>query len=206
MGNKKDKDKNNKDIDKEIENSETCKKGKKDKSSDKKKLTPEEQIENLEEQLEEVNNKILYLQADYQNYRKRVVKDLSDARAAGVVSTLEPFLQVFDYLKMARQAAETSDNIDSIRQGITMIIDEYGKAFEELGVESPKSIGEDFNPSWQEAVANEASDTVEEGKVISEWSPAYRIGERLLRVAKVVVSSGKDKGDSGEKEGIKVDE
>ncbi len=153
----------------------------------------ESELDIARRDLAEAREKLLYLQADYQNYRKRMVKELADARSLGVASTLQPFLQVFDFLTMARQAAEKSDNIDAIKQGVAMIIGEYTKAFDELGVVRPKSVGAPFDPAWQEAVSQEPSDTVPEGSVVKEWSAAYRIGERLLRPAKVVVSTGKAK-------------
>ncbi len=149
------------------------------------------EVEKLTAELKEQQDKLLYLQADYQNYRKRMIKEVSDARMMGVVSTIDPFLRVFDYLAMAKSAAEKSDNIESIRQGVEMIIAEYVKAFDDLGVTRLESAGKPFDPVWQEAVQQQPSDTVPEGVVIREWSPAYKLGEKILRAAKVVVSSGK---------------
>ena len=91
---------------------------------------------------------------------------------------------------MADTAAHQSDNLEAIRQGIAMIIGEYRKAFDDLGVTKLDSVGAPFDPAWQEAAAQEPSETVPEGSVIREWSPAYRMGETLLRPAKVVVSTG----------------
>ena len=150
-------------------------------------LSPERQTE---QELAETKAKLLYLQADYQNYRKRTVRELADARKLGVTTTIEPFLRVFDFLNMADTAAHQSDNLEAIRQGIAMIIGEYRKAFDDLGVTKLESVGAPFDPAWQEAVAQEPSETVPEGSVIREWSPAYRMGETLLRPAKVVVSTG----------------
>ncbi len=154
------------------------------------------ETEKLTAELEESKAKILYLQADYQNYRRRMIKEVSDARMLGVSSALEPFLQVFDYLSMARDAAEKSDNIESIRQGVAMIINEYVKAFDELGVKKLEAAGKPFDPEWQEAVQQQPSDTVPEGVVISEWCPAYKLGEKILRAAKVVVSAGAVQAES----------
>lgn len=158
------------------------------------------ETEKLAAELQDQREKLLYLQADYQNYRKRMIKEVTDARMIGVSSTLDPFLRVFDYLMMAKGAAEKSDNIESIRQGITMIIDEYVKAFDDLGVKRIESIGKPFDPEWQEAVQQQPSETVPEGVVIREWSPAYKLGEKVLRVAKVVVSSGTPKEEPSETE------
>ncbi len=153
---------------------------------------PEEnQLEKLQKELAETQNKLLYLQADYQNYRRRMVKELADARQIGVIGTLDPFLRVADFLGMAEMAANQSDNIDAIRQGLAMILNEFTKAFDDLGVKKIDSIGKPFAPDKQEAVLQEASDTVPEGVVIKEWCPAYMMGERCIRAAKVVVSTGK---------------
>ena len=148
-------------------------------------------LEKLQQELEETRNKLLYLQADYQNYRRRMIKELADARQIGVISTLDPFLRVADFLGMADTAAKQSDNIDAIRQGLAMILNEFNKAFDDLGVKKLDSIGKPFDPDKQEAVMQEASDTVPEGVVIKEWCPAYMMGERCIRAAKVVVSTGK---------------
>ena len=142
-------------------------------------------------ELAEMQNKFLYLQADYQNYRRRMIKELSDARQLGVIGTLDPFLRVADFLGMADAAAKQSDNVEAIRQGLSMILNEFTKAFDDLGVKRVDSVGKPFDPDRQEAVLQEASETVPEGVVIKEWSPAYMLGDRCIRAAKVVVSTGK---------------
>lgn len=149
------------------------------------------ELEKTRKELEETREKLLYLQADYQNYRRRMIKELADMRQMGVTTTLEPFLRVFDYLNMADTAAQKSDNVEAIRQGVAMIIAEYIKVFDDLGVTKVDSVGKPFDPQWHEAVAQEASDTVPEGAIIREWQPAYKMGEKILRAAKVVVSTGK---------------
>ena len=164
------------------------------------------EVEALKKELAELKEKMLYLQADYQNYRKRTLKDIADARMLGVTSTLDPFLRVFDFLGMAQTAAAKSDNIEAIRQGVEMIIQEYIKAFEALGVKKQESIHQPFDPEWQEAVAQEPSETVPEGHVLREWTSAYRIGDRLLRPAKVVVSTGKPVPEAPAPETGKIDE
>jgi molecular chaperone GrpE len=95
---------------------------------------------------------------------------------------------------MAVKAAESSDNMDAIRQGLEMILGEYGKALEELGVQKFDAVGQAFDPDLHEAMARETSDEVEEGNVIKQWSCGYKMGERLLRPAMVVVSSGPAEG------------
>ena len=64
------------------------------------------EIDTLKKEVDDLKEKLIYLQADYQNYRKRVAKDVSDARVYGTANALSPFLTVFDYLNMAKTASE----------------------------------------------------------------------------------------------------
>ena len=149
------------------------------------------EIDKLKAELAEQQAKYLYLQADYQNYRKRTARDISDVRAHTVEDTLIPFLAVADYLAMADNAAEKSDNLEALKQGLKMIIGEFDKALEELGVKRMTTVGEKFDPALHEAMSSEPSDTIAEGHITKEWSGGYKIGERVLRHARVQVSSGK---------------
>jgi len=151
---------------------------------------PADPLEEAKRQLAELQQKFLYLQAEYQNYRKRVAKDLADVRNLSAADTLTPFLTVFDYLGMAETMADKSDNVESIRQGVKMIIAEFRKAFDELGVRTVDAVGKPFDPQFHDAVAKEPSDTVPEGTVLKQWTCGFAMGERQLRPARVVVSSG----------------
>ena len=146
--------------------------------------------EKLRAALAEAQSKFLYLQAEYQNFRKRSVKDVADARSYAYADALNPFMTVFDYLAMADTAAVNSDNIESIRQGLKMIIAEFNKAFDTLGVTAIDAVGKPFDPELHEAVAHEPSASVPEGVVIKQWSSGFKMGGKLLRPARVVVSSG----------------
>ena len=148
------------------------------------------EIDKVKAELAALQDKYLYLQAEYQNFRKRAARDISDARSHAVVDTLTPFLSVADFLVMAQVAAEKSDNLDAIKQGLTMIIAQFDKALEEMSVRKFSSVGEDFNPDLHDAVGREPSDEVAEGKIIREWNCGYKIGEKLLRPARVMVSAG----------------
>jgi len=161
---------------------------------------PAEPVQSEEEKLRgalaELQSKYLYLQAEYQNYRKRVAKDIADARGHAYADALGPFMTVFDFLAMADSAAVNSDNIESIRQGLKMIIAEFNKAFDSLGVKPLDAVGKPFDPALHEAVAREASETVPEGVVIRQWSNGFKMGEKLLRPARVVVSDGAPETDA----------
>ena len=157
--------------------------GEKKAASEEKKLTPEEELAALQE-------KYIYLQAEYQNYRKRMVKEIADARRYALEDTVQPFFAVYDFLAMAETAAAQSDNVEAIRQGLMMIIAQYKKAFEELNLKPFDAKGEKFDPELHDAVAHESSVDVEEGVVSKQWNCGFKLGDKVLRPARVVVSSG----------------
>lgn len=155
-------------------------------------VTVEAKLAQMAGEIVAAQDKFLRLQAEYQNYRKRVLKDIAVAKSIVLEDTIMPFLQVFDYLNMAFDAAANSDNIASIREGLKMIMNEYQKAMDELGVQKINALDQTFDPAMHEALAHESSEKPE-GKVIKQWNYGYKLNEKLLRPAKVVVSSGPDK-------------
>lgn len=155
--------------------------------------------EALRKEVAELKDQLLRKEADYQNYRKRMAREVGDARRLGLCETITPFLQLFDLFAMAMKAADRSDNVAALKQGLTMIQNEYAKALDELGVKEFHAEGEKFDPLLHDAVSSEPSDTVPEGVVIKEWNSGYKLGDRLLRPARVVVSAGPEKaGETGE--------
>ena len=160
---------------------------------EEKKLTPAEELALLQE-------KYIYLQAEYQNYRKRMVKELADARRFAIEDTVQPFFAVYDFLSMAEVAAAQSDNVEAIRQGLMMIIAEYRKAFEELSLKPFDAKGVPFDPALHDAVAHESSEEVPEGVVSKQWNCGFKLGDKVLRPARVVVSSGAPKAEEEKKE------
>ena len=152
--------------------------------------TPEEKTAKLEKALLEMEDKRLRLLAEMENQRKRAVKDMEAVRYNTITDTLHPFFQVFDHFSMAVAATETTTNMQTLLEGMKMIRAEFDRAFADLGIERIDATGQDFDPNTQEAVSQEASDTVPAGKVIRQWCFGYKMGDRLLKPANVVVSSG----------------
>ena len=156
----------------------------------KKKEKKKDPLKEANEEIANLNDKILRLHAEYDNFRKRTAKDLRSSREAGVVDTIMPFLQVYDHMKMAAMSIENGDNMDAVRQGVSMIVNEFKRAVSELSVDEIDALGKAFDPNLHAAVAHESSEDVEEGQVLKQWSVGYKKGDRLLKPAKVVVSSG----------------
>ena len=143
-----------------------------------------------EELLNALNDKYLRLRADFDNYMKRMAREANDIRERSKKSVVTEFLPVYDFFQMAMKHSETSDDIAALRQGMNMILNEFSKAFDALGVKELQAVGQKFDPNLHEAVKSEPSDTVAEGIIIQQWKPGYMMGDKLLRAAMVVVSSG----------------
>lgn len=164
-----------------------------EKKEEEKELTAEEKIVKLEKTVAELSEKRIRLIAEMENLRKRAAKDLESMRYNVIADTLYPFFQVFDHFEMAVDACAKSDNIQALNAGMQMIGNEFSKAFTDLGIVKIDAVGKDFDANDHDAVAQEPSESVPEGKVIRQWCAGYRMGDRLLKAASVVVSSGPEK-------------
>lgn len=170
--------------DQNIESEETSKKSK---SRSKK-----DDVREIDLKLQESDEKLLRLRAEFDNYRKRVQRDIADVRTLTKISTIEEILPVMDHFHMAMTAANTSDDIKTLKEGMNLILVEFERCFKNLGIDKVPTEGQLFDPSIHEAITSESSAEIKEEYIIREWKAGYRIGERLLRPAMVVVSSGKE--------------
>lgn len=143
-----------------------------------------------EEIIAELNDKYLRLRADFDNYRKRMAREADETRERSKIIVVSDFLPVYDFFMMAMNHSEKTDDIAALRQGMNMILNEFKKAFDGLGVKEINAVGKEFDPKFHEAMKTENSDDVPEGTVIAQWKAGYIIGDRLIRPATVVVSAG----------------
>ncbi len=144
----------------------------------------------LKTQLDQAQERYLRARAEMDNYRKRVQREFGEIRNASKVMVVSDFLTVFDHFQMATEHAEKNGDFNTLKQGMDMILTEFRRAFESLGVEQVSAVGKEFDPTEHEAVAHEPSQEIPAGQVLQQWKCGYRMGERLIRPATVVVSSG----------------
>ena len=127
------------------------------------------------------------LLADFDNYRKRQLREREDWGKRANESLLEDFLPVADNLELALGKADPSA---SFTAGVKMVYGQFIAALEKHGVTPLDAKGQPFNPDWHEALSQMPSDTVSEGEVIEQFRRGWCIGGRLMRPAQVIVSSG----------------
>ena len=154
-----------------------------------------------EEIIAELNDKLLRLHADFDNYRKRMAREANETRERSKIAVISEFLPVYDFYNMAMKHAATSDDLNAIKQGMQMILNEFKRALDSFSVKEISTEGKSFDPKLHEAAKSEPSETVPDGVIIAQWKPGYMMGERLIRPAMVVVSSGPVKPQPPAKEG-----
>ena len=137
----------------------------------------------------QLNDKYLRLRADFENYRRRMAKEFTEIREKASQQTVSEFLNVHDDLMMALEHFGQGADLDKARQGVEMILNEFQKAFDNLGVKRIDAVGQDFNPNLHEAVGREPTSEMEEGKVLRQWKAGFEMNGKLLRPATVVVAA-----------------
>lgn len=148
------------------------------------------QIDALTAEKTSLYDKLLRRQAEFENYRKRVERERGELYQHGRDDVLLQFLPVVDNFERALSSLETSeDDAEALRHGVELIHKQFKDALSKFGLEPVEAVGQTFDPHVHEAVTTEATDKHKENTVIEEFQRGYKIGDRLLRAAKVKVAS-----------------
>ncbi len=143
-------------------------------------------LKEAEEKIKELEDRFLRLTAESDNYRKRAAREKDEARQFANQSLIESLLPVLDNFQMALDAAKDAD--PSVREGVEMILGQLKGVLTDSGVEEIDALGEMFNPELHEAVSQQETTAAEEGCVVKQLRKGYRLRERLVRPASVVVA------------------
>lgn len=129
-------------------------------------------------------------QAELDNFRKRSVREAQETRAYANAELLRSLFPILDNFDMGLEAARAESEKSMIFMGMSMVSRQLQDFLRESGVQEIEAQGKVFDPNVHEAVAQEASDTVAEGTIIRVTRRGYKLKDRLLRAASVIVSSG----------------
>ena len=152
-------------------------------------------------ELQDMNNKYLRLYAEFENYKKRVMKDKEELIKYGNESLLYDLLPVVDNLEMALQHA--ADDVSSgLVQGVELTLKEMRKSLEKYGLVPIEAEGKPFDPAVHHAMAHLERDDVEENIVVEEYRKGYMFKDKVLRASLVAVS----KKHEGPKQADEADE
>ena len=154
---------------------------------DEKALT--DKFEAAEKEAGENYDRFLRISAEFENYKKRKEREAADFRKYANETLVKELLPVVDNLERAMEtSADHEDAVSCILEGVDMTLKEIFKVLEKFAVKAVDAIGNEFDPTYHQAVMQEASDTHPENTVIKELQKGYTIHDRLLRPAMVVVA------------------
>lgn len=138
--------------------------------------------------LEKEKKEYLFLMAEFDNFRKRTLKEKSEIIRNAAESTLKGLLPIVDDFERGLEAAKNSDNSKAILDGMELIYNKFVKFLEQNGVKAMDSTGADFDPDHHEAIAMvPTGNDAQKGKVIDTLSKGYMLNDKVLRHAKVAV-------------------
>ncbi|MFQ5892681.1 MAG: nucleotide exchange factor GrpE [Nitrospinota bacterium] len=143
-----------------------------------------------EDEDEPVEERYLRLAAEFENYKKRMERERATAIAYANEALLEKLLPVVDNLERALAAAKADTSHDGLVAGVELTLRELHEFLRREGVEPIEAVDGPFDPTIHEAVYTQPSQDVPEGDVIEQIERGYRYKERILRPAKLIVSSG----------------
>ena len=152
-------------------------------------MTDEQTIEEptAEEVIAVWRDKYMRLQAEFDNYRKRTLREKMDLVASGGSDVIKSMLSVLDDMYRAVAASEKSDDIAALREGEKLVLQKFEEALRQKSVTEIEALDKEFDPDFHEAVARFAAGEDKKGKVIDVVQRGYMLGDKVLRYAKVVV-------------------
>jgi molecular chaperone GrpE len=152
-------------------------------------VTPDP-IAELQAEVDKWKDLALRSAAELDNYRKRTARDMQDARSYANTDLLRSLMPVLDTFEMGLDAARAESETSIVFQGLSMVRGMFQNFLKEQGVDEIMAQGQPFDPNLHEAMSQEASTEIPEGSVVRVLRRGYKLKDRLLRAATVVVSSG----------------
>jgi len=158
---------------------------KKKKSAKKEKASKEKE---LQEKVNEANDKFLRLYSEFDNYRKRTIKERIELSKTASEEIIVDLLPVLDDFERAIKSNEESEDCDAIKDGISLIYNKFKNTLEKKGLNPIESKGNEFDTDFHEAITQipAPSDDLK-GKVVDEVEKGYQLGDKVIRFSKVVI-------------------
>lgn len=149
----------------------------------------EKELEEAKKTIEEQKDKYLRLSAEFDNYRKRTMKEKAELIKNGGEKAISAILPILDDLERALQNMQKADNVQSMYEGIDLISQKFHKVLSQEGLQKMDPVGETFDTDYHEAIALvPAPDEAQKGKVLDCVQTGYKLNDKVIRHAKVVVA------------------
>jgi len=144
---------------------------------------------------DKLKDQLLRTAADFDNFRKRTRREIEEVKVRAREDLLRELLPIFDNLRRAISASSEAQNTESVIEGVQMVLKLFEDTGERLGLKQIDSFGQRFDPAIHDAIQQIESTEHQPGTIVSEITPGYLFGNRLLRAAMVVVARAPKKGE-----------
>jgi molecular chaperone GrpE len=147
-------------------------------------------LEAKAQKADEYWDRFVRLNAEFDNFKKRAARERSEAVKYANEALMERLIPTLDHFEMAMAAVQNVDDksVASIQMGIEMVHNQLKSTLKEAGLEEVDALGNAFDPVWHEAVSQKETTEVPEGQVVEQARKGYKLNERLIRPANVVVA------------------
>jgi len=162
------------------------------------------QIEAERTRADDLQKKMLYLRADFENYRKRVNSEVEARSRSHVLALISDLLVFADELELAVGATTGGRGAKRLKAGVRMALDKLYKTLEQHGVTRISSRGHRFDPRLHEALERVPSEAVPEGEIVEEVRAGFMLGDKVIRPSLVKISCAPTKEE--EREGVKLED
>jgi molecular chaperone GrpE len=153
-------------------------------------------LQAAQDEAQRLRDQLLRTAADFDNFRKRARREVSDAELKGREDLLKQLLPVFDNLERAAEHAANASEAKGVAEGIDLVMKQFLDTLVRMGIEKIDAAGQAFDPTRHEAIQQLETGEVPPGSVAHQVQAGYRMGERLVRPAMVVVAKAPNPGDS----------
>ena len=140
-----------------------------------------------EAEIAEWQDKYLRLQAEFDNFRKRTLREKMELVQSGSAACVKNFLPLMDDLQRALEAIEKSNDLEALREGVKLIAQKFRETLKKQNVKEIEALGLELDTDHHEAVARFDAGKEKKGKIVDVVQPGYKMGDKVLRFAKVVV-------------------
>ena len=140
-----------------------------------------------EADIAEWQDKYLRLQAEFDNFRKRTLREKMELVQSGSAECVKNFLPLMDDLQRALEAIEKSNDLEALREGVKLIAQKFRETLKKQNVKEIEALGLELDTDHHEAVARFDAGKEKKGKIVDVVQPGYKMGDKVLRFAKVVV-------------------
>ena len=140
-----------------------------------------------EAEIAEWQDKYLRLQAEFDNFRKRTLREKMELVQSGSAECVKNFLPLMDDLQRALEAIEKSNDLEALREVVKLIAQKFRETLKKQNVKEIEALGLELDTDHHEAVARFDAGKEKKGKIVDVVQPGYKMGDKVLRFAKVVV-------------------